>query len=52
VAGGDIADYEKSLAVRLTFNSLDATLNEETIDAAVNAVVNQLKVQLGARQRV
>ena len=51
VVGGDIAADEKSLAVRLTFNSLDATLNEETIDAAVNAVVNQLKTQLGARQR-
>ena len=51
VAGGDIAADEKSLAVRLTFNSLDATLNDETIDAAVNAVVSQLKVQLGARQR-
>ena len=51
VAGGDIAADEKSLAVRLTFNSLDATLNDETIDAAVNAVVDRLKTQLGARQR-
>ncbi len=51
VAGGDIAADEKSLAVRLTFNSVDATLNDETIDAAVTAVVSQLKKQLGARQR-
>ena len=51
MSGGDIAADEKSLAVRLTFNSLDATLNEETIDTTVNAVVNQLKAQLGARQR-
>jgi phenylalanyl-tRNA synthetase beta chain len=51
VAGGDIAVDEKSLAVRLTFNSLDATLGEEVIDGAVLAVVNQLKTQLGARLR-
>jgi phenylalanyl-tRNA synthetase beta chain len=51
VTGGDIAADEKSLAVRLTFNSLDATLNDEVIDAAVNAVLNQLKIQVGARLR-
>jgi phenylalanyl-tRNA synthetase beta chain len=51
VAGGDIAVDEKSLAVRLTFNSQDATLGEEVIDGAVLAVVNQLKTQLGARLR-
>jgi phenylalanyl-tRNA synthetase beta chain len=51
VAGGDIAADEKSLAVRLTFNSLDATLNDEIIDAAVNAVLSQLKIQVGARLR-
>ncbi|MDO8768880.1 MAG: phenylalanine--tRNA ligase subunit beta [Burkholderiaceae bacterium] len=49
--GGDIAADEKSLAVRLTFNSVDATLNEETIDGAVQSVVSQLKTQLGARLR-
>lgn len=49
--GGDITADEKSLAVRLTFNSEDATLGEETIDAAVQAVVNQFKTQLGARMR-
>jgi phenylalanyl-tRNA synthetase beta chain len=51
VAGGDIAVDEKSLAVRLTFNSLDATLNDEVIEAAVNAVVEQLTCQVGARLR-
>ena len=49
--GGEIVADEKSLAVRLTFNSVDATLSEEIIDASVQAVVSQLKTQLGARQR-
>ncbi len=49
--GGDIAADEKSLAVRLTFNSVDATLGEETIEAAVQAVISQLKTQFGARMR-
>ena len=51
IAGGDIAADEKSLAVRLTFNSQDATLNDEVIEAAVNAVLGQLKSQVGARLR-
>ena len=51
VTGGDIAADEKSLAVRLTFNSHDATLNDEMIEAAVNAVLDQLKSQVGARLR-
>ena len=51
VADGDIAVDEKSLAVRLTFNSQDATLNDEVIEAAVNAVVEQLTCQVGARLR-
>ncbi len=51
VAAGDIAVDEKSLAVRLTFNSQDATLNDEVIEAAVNAVVEQLTCQVGARLR-
>jgi phenylalanyl-tRNA synthetase beta chain len=51
IAGGDIASDEKSLALRLTFNSHDATLNDEMIDAAVNAVLSQLKSQVGARLR-
>ena len=43
---------EKSLAVRLTLNSDDATLTEQQIDTAVQAVVAQLSASLGARQRV
>jgi phenylalanyl-tRNA synthetase beta chain len=55
-AGGEsgsnaIAVDEKSLAVRLTFNSQDATLNDEVIEAAVTAVLAQLKSQVGARLR-
>lgn len=43
---------DKSLAVRLTLNSDDATLTEEQIEAAVSAVVSSLAGTLGARQRV
>jgi phenylalanyl-tRNA synthetase beta chain len=43
---------EKSLAVRLTLNGDDATLTDQQIDAAVQAVVAQLSASLGARQRV
>jgi phenylalanyl-tRNA synthetase beta chain len=55
-AGGEsgshaIAVDEKSLAVRLTFNSQDATLNDELIEVAVNAVIDSLKSQVGARLR-
>jgi phenylalanyl-tRNA synthetase beta chain len=42
---------EKSLAVRLTLNDEQATLTEEQIEAAVQAVVAQLVGTLGARQR-
>jgi phenylalanyl-tRNA synthetase beta chain len=42
---------EKSLAVRLTLASLEATLTEEQIEAAVAAVVEQLRIELGARLR-
>ena len=43
---------EKSLAVRLTLNSDDATLTDEQIDQAVQAVVARLVSNVGARQRV
>jgi len=43
---------DRSLAVRLTLNSDDATLSEEQIESAVKAIVNQLTSTLGARQRV
>ena len=43
---------DRSLAVRLTLNSDEATLTEEQIEAAVKAVVDQLVVAVAARQRV
>ncbi len=42
---------EKSLAVRLTLNSDDATLTDEQIEQAVQAVVARLANDVGARQR-
>jgi phenylalanyl-tRNA synthetase beta chain len=42
---------EKSLAVRLTLASLEATLTEEQIEQAVAAVLKQLQQDLGARLR-
>ena len=43
---------DRSLAIRLTLNSSDATLTDEQIDAAVKAVVDQLVSSLAVRQRV
>jgi phenylalanyl-tRNA synthetase beta chain len=45
------AEQDRSLAVRLTLNSDEATLTDEQIDTAVHAVVQSLVAQLGARQR-
>ncbi|CAN5591880.1 phenylalanine--tRNA ligase subunit beta [soil metagenome] len=42
---------EKSLAVRLTLNSGDATLNDDQIETAVQSVVSELVSSLGARLR-
>jgi len=42
---------DRSLAVRLTLNSDEATLSEEQIESAVKAIVDQLAASLGARQR-
>ena len=42
---------EKSLAVRLTLNSEEATLNEVQIESVVQSVVTHLTIQLGARLR-
>jgi phenylalanyl-tRNA synthetase beta chain len=50
VAGAGATD--RSLAVRLTLNSEEGTLNDEQIEAAVKAVVEQLQSAVGARQRV
>jgi phenylalanyl-tRNA synthetase beta chain len=43
---------DRSLAVRLTLNSDEASLTEEQIEAAVKSVVDRLSTELGARQRV
>jgi phenylalanyl-tRNA synthetase beta chain len=50
-AEGDGA-ANRSLAVRLTLNSDEATLSEEQIESVVKAVVDQLMARVGARQRV
>ncbi|RRD58122.1 phenylalanine--tRNA ligase subunit beta [Comamonadaceae bacterium OH2545_COT-014] len=50
-AAGGVAEGEKSLAVRLTLGSDDATLTDEQIDATVKAVLTQLERALGARLR-
>jgi phenylalanyl-tRNA synthetase beta chain len=42
---------EKSLAVRLTLNSDEATLNEAQIEGVVKAVLDQLTTQVAARLR-
>jgi phenylalanyl-tRNA synthetase beta chain len=46
-----LAPGEKSLAVRLSLNSEQATLTEEQIEGAVAAVLKKLVSDLGARQR-
>ncbi|NDP37509.1 MAG: phenylalanine--tRNA ligase subunit beta [Rhodoferax sp.] len=47
----DASSLEKSYAVRLTLNSEEATLTEEQIDHATQAVLASLLSKLGARQR-
>ena len=51
-AGAQTALGEKSMAVRLTLNSDEATLSEQQIEAAVAAVLAALIEKVGARQRV
>ena len=50
-ATGGVGAHEKSLAVRLTLASPEATLTDEQIDAAVQAVVSRVASQLGGRLR-
>lgn len=50
-ASGGLAPGEKSMAVRLSFQSDAATLTDEQIEPAVRAIVDQLGAQLGARLR-
>ena len=49
--GAAVPTTEKSMAVRLTLNSDEATLTEEQIDSAVQAVRGSLVNALDARQR-
>ena len=46
-----LANGEKSMAVRLTLNSSEATLAEAEIEASVAAVLQQLERTLGGRLR-
>ena len=52
IAAGGLAPGEKSMAVRLSFNSDSATLTDEQVEAAVHAIVARLGAKLGARLRV
>ena len=49
---GGLAPGEKSMAVRLSFNSDAATLTDEQVEAAVRKIIDQLGARLGARLRV
>jgi phenylalanyl-tRNA synthetase beta chain len=49
VAG--LAPHEKSLAVRLTLASSEATLTDDQIEGAVQAVIDRIASQLGGRLR-
>ena len=50
-AAAGLSDGEKSLAVRLTLNSEEATLTDAQIESAMQAVVDQLARDVGARLR-
>jgi phenylalanyl-tRNA synthetase beta chain len=50
-ASGGLAQGEKSMAVRLSFQSDAATLTDEQIEPAVRAIVDRLGAELGARLR-
>ena len=50
-ASAGVAPDEKSMAVRLTLGSADATLTDEQIDGAVQAVIDSITTRLGGRLR-
>jgi phenylalanyl-tRNA synthetase beta chain len=50
-ASAGMAMNEKSVAVRLTLASSEATLTDEEIDAAVKSVIDSIAVRLGGRLR-
>ena len=51
LATGGVAADEKSMAVRLTLGSAEATLTDEQIDGAVQAVIDSIATRLGGRLR-
>ena len=50
-AAGGLAVGEKSLAVRLSFHSDEATLTDAQIETAMSSVMSSLSSQLAARLR-
>jgi phenylalanyl-tRNA synthetase beta chain len=50
-ASAGLAAGEKSLAVRLTLASSEATLTDQQIEAAVQAVLDRIASELGGRLR-
>ena len=50
-AGAGVAADEKSMAVRLTLGSAEATLTDEQIDGAVHAVIDSIAARVGGRLR-
>ena len=50
-ASGGVAADEKSMAVRLTLGSAEATLTDEQIDGAVQAVIDSIATHVGGRLR-
>jgi len=50
-AGGGLSAGEKSMAVRLVFQSDAGTLTDAEVDAAVQAIVGQVGTQVGGRLR-
>jgi phenylalanyl-tRNA synthetase beta chain len=50
-AAGGVAADEKSMALRLTLGSPDATLTDPQIDAAVRAVIDNIAARVGGRLR-
>jgi phenylalanyl-tRNA synthetase beta chain len=50
-AAAGLAADEKSLAVRLTLGSAEATLTDDQIEAAVNAIVAEVASRVGGRLR-
>ena len=50
-AAAGVAADEKSMAVRLTLGSAEATLTDEQIDGAILAVIDSIATRLGGRLR-